>query len=303
MQHVKCVLCGSAKFTPLFQSKDNRLHTSENIFNLVRCARCGTVYLNPRPEGVDLAAFYPEKFYAGSNVLSKLVSDFLNDTKFKGVNVFKKCGRILDVGCGDGGLLYVFKAHGWETYGVDISDNACQLARKKLGSHVYNNSLKLCSFPDSFFDVVFLNHVIEHMPCPYEELSEINRILKENGFVFVYTPNVNSFQFTVSGNNWLHLDSPRHLVLYSESSIRFLLEKIGFRVVKVNFPKFDFPFDLYVSLKTKFSSKNSWVVALVSPLLRLISITVKVLPSWRGSVEVVGVKKSLIHTLEGARCS
>jgi len=112
MQRIKCALCGSINYIPLLQAKDYRLHTTEQVFDLVRCLRCGTVYLNLRPNEEELAKFYPEAFYAEPTVMSKFVSDFLNLLKFREVDQFKKTGRILDVGCGDGGLLFAFKTRG-----------------------------------------------------------------------------------------------------------------------------------------------------------------------------------------------
>ena len=302
MQRIKCALCGSINYTFMLQAKDYRLHTTEQVFDLVRCLRCGTVYLNPRPNEGELAKFYPEAFYSEPTVMSKFLSGFLNRSKFREVDQFKKTGRILDVGCGDGGLLFAFKVRGWETYGVDTSKKACRLAMKTLGDNVCNCELKACSFPDAYFDVVFLNHVIEHMSCPNEELAEISRILKDKGVVFVYTPNIDSYQFEVTGDKWVHLDVPRHLIFYSPNNVSRLLKNAGLEVVKIKFPLFDFAFDLYFSLKLKLISKHSLLDSIISPILRVISLTVKLLPTWRGSMVVVAVKKILTNSYPEGVC-
>lgn len=297
MQRVKCALCGSVKYTPLLQAKDYRLHTTEQVFDLVRCLQCGTIYLNPRPNEEELAKFYTKAFYAKPTVISKFVSDFLNFLKFREVDQFKMSGRILDIGCGTGSLLLAFKERGWKVFGVDTSEKACRLAVKTIGGNVSNCTLKSCSFPDGYFDVVFLNHVLEHMSSPNEDFVEISRILKDSGVVFVYTPNVDSYQFEVTCGKWLHLDAPRHLILYSPNNISMLLRNAGFEVVKIKFPLFDFPFDFYFSLKLKLASTNSLLDFVLLPILRTISLIVKLLPAWRGSMAVVAVKKSsVIHT-------
>jgi SAM-dependent methyltransferase len=292
MQRIKCALCGSINYIPLFQSKDYRLHTTEQIFDVVRCLNCGSVYLNPRPAEEELAQFYPETFYSEPTLISKSASNFLNQLKIREVDQFKKTGRILDVGCGDGGLLFAFKTRGWTTYGTDTSEKASHLALKTLGGNVHNCMLKACSFPDSYFDVVFLNHVIEHMSCPNEELVEISRILKDDGLLFVYTPNVASYQFEVTGDKWLHLDIPRHLIFYSPNTISRLLRNAGLNVVKINFPIFDFPFDFYFSLKLRLASMSSLLDFILSPILRITSLIAKLLPAWRGTMAVVAIKKS-----------
>ena len=295
MQRTKCALCGSSDYASLLQVKDYRLHTTVQVFDLVRCLRCATVYLNPRPDDEELSKFYPEAFYSAPTVISKFASDFLHGSKLREVYQIKKNGRILDVGCGDGGLLFAFKLRGWKTFGVDTSEEACRRAMNILGGNVNNCSLNGCSFPDRYFDVVFLNHVIEHMPHPHEELIEIGRILKDDGVFLVSTPNIDSYQFEVTKDKWLHLDIPRHLIFYSPNTISILLRSVGFEVVKTSFPLFDFPFDFYFSLKLKRASKSGLVDLIISPILRVISIAVKLLPAWRGSMAVVAVKKSLIY--------
>ena len=260
------------------------------------------MYLNPRPNDDDLAKFYPETFYARHTVISKSVSNFLNLSKFRDISQFQKTGRILDVGCGDGGLLFVFKERGWETYGVDASEKAYRLAVKTLGVNVYKGTVNSCSFPDCYFDVVILNHVIEHMSTPNEELVEIRRILKDNGVVLVYTPNIASYQFEVTGGKWLHLDVPRHLIFFSPATISVLLRNAGLEVVTPKFPFFDFPFDFYFSLKLKLETTSSILDFILSPFLRATSLTVKLLPSWRGTMAVAAVKKSsIIQAPKGVR--
>ena len=304
MQRVACSICGSIDYAPLVQAKDYRLSTTKSVFDLVRCIRCGSVFMNPRPTEEELAKFYPEAFYAKPGLISKFVSDFLTMLKYRQVSHFKKTGRILDVGCGGGGLLFGFKTRGWRTFGVDTSEKACRIAERITAGKVFNCSLKACFFPDKYFDVVFLNHVIEHMSCPNEELAEINRILKNDGVVFVHTPNIDSYQFEVTGDKWLHLDVPRHLIFYSPNTLSLLLRNVGLEVANIRYPLFDFPFDFYISLKQKIASKNSSVNFIISPVLRVISLVVKLLPAWRGSMVVAAVKKSSkIDTCEGVHSS
>lgn len=276
----------------MFKAKDERLHTNEQLFNYVRCQHCGSIFINPQPDENELEKYYSETFFAYALKSSKKISDYLNKVKYRQVSSFSNKGKVLDVGCADGGLLHMFKSRGWQTYGVDTSEKACRLAKNTLGNNVFNCNLTDCSFPENYFDTIILNHVIEHMTNPNKELAEIHRILKPNGAVFLYTPNAESFQFKVTKEKWLHLDAPRHLILYSQNTLSFVLKNAGLQVAKVSFPMFDFPFDLYNSLTKKMpaSFENSRI--LLSPALRLISIVVKLLPSWRGSVAVAALKKS-----------
>jgi 2-polyprenyl-3-methyl-5-hydroxy-6-metoxy-1,4-benzoquinol methylase len=104
-------------------------------------------------------------------------------------------GNILDIGCGCGFYLWTLKQYGWNVHGVDISKKATDFAIEKYGlSNIYNGELEQRSYPYLFFDVVTLNHTIEHMPDPVSKVKEIFRITKPGGLVSVTTPNVDSLR-------------------------------------------------------------------------------------------------------------
>jgi len=63
VKSVPCDLCGSSSATPAFQAWDTRVPTGPHLFRVVECQECGLLYLNPRPEGQELAAYYPEEYY------------------------------------------------------------------------------------------------------------------------------------------------------------------------------------------------------------------------------------------------
>jgi 2-polyprenyl-3-methyl-5-hydroxy-6-metoxy-1,4-benzoquinol methylase len=101
--------------------------------------------------------------------------------------------RILDVGCGDGVLLYLIsktiKEYNFEYYGVDLSEEALSIAAKKIpdgkfiASEVYN--IKLDS---EFFDIIISSDVIEHVNHPEKMLEEIHRLSKNNALIIIGTP-------------------------------------------------------------------------------------------------------------------
>jgi 2-polyprenyl-3-methyl-5-hydroxy-6-metoxy-1,4-benzoquinol methylase len=289
MEKIKCALCGSGKYTLLLQAKDYRLHTTEQVFDLVCCLRCGLVYLNPRPDKEELAKFYPPAFYAQPTVTSKFFSDFLHSIKLREVSHLKNGGRILDVGCGEGGLLSAFKARGWEVYGLDTSETATKLSQKRIGEqYVFNCELRDSNFPDNFFDVITLNHVLEHISYPNEELHEISRILKNDGVLHLSVPNIDSFQFKICREKWVHLDLPRHLYHYSPSTIRAMLQKNNFDVMRLSYPPLDFPLDFYHSLKSM--TKSSKILQAFDLFLLATSLMLKQIPVFRGTMEVAAKK-------------
>lgn len=289
MEKVKCALCGSEEYTILLSAEDYRYHLTDEIFQLVQCSNCRLVYLNPRPRK-KVINFYPKQYY-NHNRLARAYGKLLQIMKVhKLMSIRKKRGRMLDIGCGDGQFLYSFKARGWEIYGIDPSENAYKIAKKNLGENVFKGELEDVYFSDCFFDIIALNHVLEHIVNPNKELGQIRRILKNDGILFLSTPNIHSFQFKISREYWFALDLPRHLFLFSPKTLRMLLEKNGFKVVKISYPMLDFPLSLFYSLKAKWFNKKSKFKMIVMPLLFIASPLTKLLPSYRVTMDVIAQK-------------
>lgn len=98
--------------------------------------------------------------------------------------------RILDIGCGDGSLIIKFKKH-CETFGVDISQNAINMA-KEAGINAYQAdvSSERLPFQDEYLDIIYMGDVIEHLTNPDFAIKEVTRVLKPDGFLVLSTPNL-----------------------------------------------------------------------------------------------------------------
>lgn len=135
-------------------------------------------------------------------------------------------GRLLEVGCGGGGLLKIMQELGWKTEGVDFDPAAVENALGK-GLRVHLGGLKEVNFSDNHFDAIAMIHLIEHVHDPVDLLQECRRILKPGGSVLIVTPNVSSLGHRVFGSAWRGLEPPRHLHLFSKSSLNALAKKAG----------------------------------------------------------------------------
>lgn len=146
--------------------------------------------------------------------------------------------RILDVGCGDGHLLWSFtESH--ECVGIDISEKPLERARNR-GIETYAIDLESgrFPFPSDYFDIAVCSEVIEHLVNPDIMLCEINRILKKGGHLLLTFPNVNH-PFSLLVQIFLDLP-PMHSARYKSPHIRdytlkmakWLLHEFGFNTVK-----------------------------------------------------------------------
>lgn len=142
-------------------------------------------------------------------------------------------GRLLEVGCGSGTMLATMAGYGWDVTGLDFDERAVANARAK-GLEVHHGGLAQQRYSEHMFDAVVMSHVIEHVAEPEALLRECLRILKPGGKLVVITPNVSGRMHAMYRGNWLHLDPPRHLFLFSPTALATLVDKAGFRDVAVS---------------------------------------------------------------------
>ena len=105
----------------------------------------------------------------------------------KGLQIYPKGFRLLDVGCNTGVVLELARALGFDAEGFEVSQNAAAISKKK-GFRVASDQLD-ADFAPMTFDVVYASHVIEHLQNPPAFLASVRRILKDKGFLMLACPN------------------------------------------------------------------------------------------------------------------
>jgi 2-polyprenyl-3-methyl-5-hydroxy-6-metoxy-1,4-benzoquinol methylase len=99
--------------------------------------------------------------------------------------------KVLDIGCGDGVLSYLFAKEKADVSGLDYSDIAINFAKEKTKK--YNIDFRQGSayelpFKDNSFDVIISSDVIEHLEDVFLYLSEIKRVAKNDALIVISTP-------------------------------------------------------------------------------------------------------------------
>jgi 2-polyprenyl-3-methyl-5-hydroxy-6-metoxy-1,4-benzoquinol methylase len=251
MEETNCNLCG-CNDTELVYVERDRLMKLPGTFHLVRCRQCGLLYLNPRPSAEELAYYYPQEYppYTIAQQRERswvaYVDYCYGHWKLVGAveGTHSQGGRLLDVGCAAGDFLHVMNRTGrWEVHGVDTCPKATQYARERYGLDVFTGEVAEAGYPDGYFDVVTMWHVIEHVHDPRGTLAELHRIMKPAGLLIIGTPNLWSWDARIFGRHWLGLDAPRHLYVFSPATLQNLLQQVGFRTDKIrSFSQFYRPF-------------------------------------------------------------
>lgn len=114
-----------------------------------------------------------------------------------------------------------------EAHGVEIAPEAASGADPRAQIRIAPE-LERAGYEENTFDAVIMWHVLEHLPHPEKTLAEIRRILKPGGRLILAVPNFGSLQSQRTGNDWFHLDLPRHLYHFTPETLQRLLTCNGF---------------------------------------------------------------------------
>ncbi|MBI5142726.1 MAG: class I SAM-dependent methyltransferase [Nitrospirae bacterium] len=232
MEHVKCPIC---------EIDDTRLLVRKNAFNIVRCVRCGLVYVNPRYDERELVEFY-NRPAAPEDPASDNIRKSHDDHKVRkfrlSIELLKRQSRpvskVFDLGCSTGIFLDMAASEGWKPYGTDLNRRLVNENRKRFGDAVSVQDGERIDFPDDSFDAVTLFDVIEHLRDPVSALREAGRVTAPGGFVVLSTPNAAGLfpriTYALFGKTigaWEHPTPPGHIYQFSPDTLRRTAEKAG----------------------------------------------------------------------------
>ena len=284
MESVPCNLCGSNHFSVLYRGPDLLLDHKEELFTMVRCNDCGSVYQNPRPSAAEIGKYYPEDYdpyyeERPTNWLVRKVNQAGVDKRCRLVNSIpnrKSGGRLLDIGCSTG--LFMDKLRQtktWEVWGVEPSEHAVKIAQERYQLNVFHGDLFQADFPDGFYDVITMWDVLEHLPDPSGALDEIARITKPKSYLILRVPNRDSLDAKLFARNWAGLDMPRHFYVFSRRNLAVLLDKHGYEITQISgnigvYPTFLLSLRFWLTNREVDSSLREKIFAILNhPVMKL----------------------------------
>ncbi len=225
-QEVACNLCGMASASDFLSGDD---------FHFVRCLHCGLVYQNPQPLFDDLKHRYGQDYFdyerANEQNFFELMRLGLLDIDFASLGAQLAERSFLDVGCATGMLLAHVRQNGWDVQGVEICRQSAEHGIHARGVPIFTGTLQDAHFPAAVFSVVHFSHLIEHLTSPRAFLLEVRRILSDDGYAIITTPNVDGFQAKLFKSKWRSAIAD-HLYLFTRRTLRSMLAESGLRVLK-----------------------------------------------------------------------
>ena len=214
-----CCLCGNS---------GGSVYLAGDGWRLLRCG-CGMIYTDDFAAGA--LSYAEDEYFVARNEYVQQWDKFTGifDSLLARIGRYKSGGRLLDVGAGVGTLVAAAGRHGFTASGVEVSEWASRFAREEKGLDVRTGLLEDATLPDGHFDVVTINHVLEHVPQPAALLAEVGRILKDDGLLVIGVPNIGSIMARLKGPKWASLRHEEHIWHFTPATLRRLLAQSGFR--------------------------------------------------------------------------
>ena len=214
-ESVPC-LCGSDNFD-LVASVDRYSFHQQTVL----CRDCGLILSNPRLDTLSCEKFYQTDLYrmvyddSDLATLSKAehFESRVGMQVFDTVSKFRKIDertRVLDLGAGGGWNLVPFIKAGAEVSGLDYSPALVEIGRRH-GIAMQQGGLNDIA---GMYDVIILNHVLEHFREPIAALRVINHSLREEGLIYIGVPDIRNFSMGQLQNAHNYYFTPRTLIHY-----------------------------------------------------------------------------------------
>ena len=149
--------------------------------------------------------------------------------------------KILDIGCGNGAFAKITKEkNNAEVWGIEYMEdhgNEAKLSLDKVFVGKCEDFIE--DLPESYFDAIYLNDVLEHLVDPYYVLGVLKTKLAPNGVVISSIPNVRfykTFSKVLFFKDWEYQDhgvmDKTHLRFFTKKSIRRMYENLGYEVLR-----------------------------------------------------------------------
>jgi len=253
----QCPVCGERASSKLHRGlRDRVFGVAPGEWNLRHCMNCATARLDPRPADEAIAGLYGAYYthepprpniapagrlpaalralrnshlnarlgyrltpaWAPGRIVGRLAPPLAAIAE-RGVRSLPLGERLLDVGCGNGQFVAEAAAAGWRASGIDLDRVSIESGRAAGLDLAVESIQERAAREPGAFDAVTMSHVIEHVADPVGFLCCARDLLRVGGYLWIATPNLAAAGHRLFGRHWVHLDPPRHLVLFDRRAL------------------------------------------------------------------------------------
>lgn len=244
MKNLTCAICGkNTPFEIIYPENFKREKVDKDIFSarripdrchcrIVRCRKCGLIFSNPFLEEKAIHRLYQESELTYGSEIGSLKKTYGNYLK-KIINFVPEKNNLLEIGCGNGFFLKEALKLGFKNvWGVEPSVDAVNKAGREIKPFIKLNNFQAKLFKNNFFDVICFFQTLDHIIDPNLFLKDCFKILKSHGIIFCIVHNSGSNLVKILGEKTPIFDI-EHTYLYDKSTLRKIIEKNNFEVIKV----------------------------------------------------------------------
>ena len=220
---MKCQIC-NVEMKLYFQAEYNRTGLKDFPFQEHQCPECKLLATYPPPTNLT---------YPGSIGTSGEVDVHHKDITeenaphwylrlLENLKKEKDSGHILDLGANSGDFTVLMENNGFKVTAVEIDEDAVAKGRE-LGRNIIQGDAFTMDFPEKF-DAIIMNHVLEHIPDLKDVSTNLSRLLKEDGVIFVNIPYYKGFFPRLMKENWGLWTPNTHVTFFTRKSIEKLFK-------------------------------------------------------------------------------
>ncbi|WP_169391288.1 class I SAM-dependent methyltransferase [Stappia stellulata] len=200
----------------------------------VICTGCGLVHSHPIPTKEELDRFYTVDY---RKAYKSTYEPKLKHTYRYAPGAYQRVAeiarhaspeqtRFLDIGSGSGEFLYMARKAGFKVTGIEPNTGYADYTRRVLGLPVQNCTYETAALDPDGYDIINLNHVLEHLPDPLASLRVINSLLRESGLLSVAVPDIQHTNHAP----WTRFHFA-HIYNFNHETLKAMLLKAGFEII------------------------------------------------------------------------
>ena len=163
-------------------------------------------------------------------------------------------GRVIDIGCGSARRVFALPQQ-YEVIGIEISLALARKAEARLagreGTVINMPAIQgLANMEPGTTSGVIMHSFLEHELRPVELLTEVARVLRNDGAAIIKVPNYASVNRTIMGSRWCGFRFPGHVNYFTPASLKAMIESVGLTAVRFgSFDRFPLSDNMWMTVR------------------------------------------------------